>query len=388
MNARITIVVATWMACAGLACAQPLAMTFRNVAGLGGTAMDQFGVTFTVTGMSGISRDGGDFWAVMDNSNKLVRLAIVVSANGTITSAAIVGGLSLADSWDFEGIVATGRGTVLLSEETTPGVHEYSLATGARVRTLAIPPVFAAIRPNNGFESLALGAAGAWTANEQALTVDGGIATPSAGTVVRLLRFTPALAAAEQFAYVSEPLHGSVISGSTGGLSDVLMLPDGRLVALERSLAGSISGLFRSRVYEVAVAGATDVSGIAGLIGATYTPVGKTLLYSGDQQNMEGLGLGEALGPGRWSVIGIVDDGDPISVNRVVGFEVAGVGECVANCDASTTVPALNVNDFICFGNLFAGGESRANCDGSTAVPVLNVNDFVCFITAFAAGCS
>ncbi|MBL9031999.1 MAG: hypothetical protein JNM80_09870 [Phycisphaerae bacterium] len=61
---------------------------------------------------------------------------------------------------------------------------------------------------------------------------------------------------------------------------------------------------------------------------------------------------------------------------------------CYANCDASTTLPFLNVNDFICFQNLFATGDSRANCDGSTNPPVLNVNDFTCFNNAFAAGCS
>jgi hypothetical protein len=62
-------------------------------------------------------------------------------------------------------------------------------------------------------------------------------------------------------------------------------------------------------------------------------------------------------------------------------------GACYANCDASTTAPILNVNDFICFQTQFAAGASYANCDGSTAPPVLNVNDFICFQTRFAAGC-
>ncbi|MBL9030501.1 MAG: S8 family serine peptidase [Phycisphaerae bacterium] len=61
---------------------------------------------------------------------------------------------------------------------------------------------------------------------------------------------------------------------------------------------------------------------------------------------------------------------------------------CYANCDQSTTVPFLNVNDFICFQNRFAAGDTRANCDNSTIPPVLNVNDFSCFNNAFAAGCS
>jgi hypothetical protein len=60
---------------------------------------------------------------------------------------------------------------------------------------------------------------------------------------------------------------------------------------------------------------------------------------------------------------------------------------CYANCDASTTPPILNVNDFVCFQQHFAAGDAYANCDGSTTPPVLNVADFVCFQGKFAAGC-
>ena len=60
---------------------------------------------------------------------------------------------------------------------------------------------------------------------------------------------------------------------------------------------------------------------------------------------------------------------------------------CYANCDCSTLVPVLNVNDFTCFVNKFAAGDPYANCDGSTIAPVLNVNDFGCFLNRFAAGC-
>ena len=61
---------------------------------------------------------------------------------------------------------------------------------------------------------------------------------------------------------------------------------------------------------------------------------------------------------------------------------------CYANCDSSTSLPFLNVNDFICFQQKYAAGDTYANCDNSTTAPVLNVNDFICFQTAFAAGCS
>ncbi|MBL9031587.1 MAG: PQQ-binding-like beta-propeller repeat protein [Phycisphaerae bacterium] len=60
---------------------------------------------------------------------------------------------------------------------------------------------------------------------------------------------------------------------------------------------------------------------------------------------------------------------------------------CSANCDASTTPPILNVNDYVCFLGLFAAWDPRANCDASTVPPVLNVNDFVCFSQRYAEGC-
>jgi Thermolysin metallopeptidase, catalytic domain len=61
---------------------------------------------------------------------------------------------------------------------------------------------------------------------------------------------------------------------------------------------------------------------------------------------------------------------------------------CYANCDGSTTVPILNISDFVCFLNRFQSGESYANCDNSTTPPVLNIQDFVCFSNAFSAGCT
>ncbi|MFN0132967.1 MAG: GC-type dockerin domain-anchored protein, partial [Phycisphaerales bacterium] len=69
-------------------------------------------------------------------------------------------------------------------------------------------------------------------------------------------------------------------------------------------------------------------------------------------------------------------------------IKIHATNSCYANCDNSNVAPVLNVNDFVCFNNLFAAGNPRANCDGSTTPPVLNVNDFVCFNNRFAAGCN
>jgi trimeric autotransporter adhesin len=62
-------------------------------------------------------------------------------------------------------------------------------------------------------------------------------------------------------------------------------------------------------------------------------------------------------------------------------------GSCYPNCDASTTPPVLNVQDFTCFLQRYAAGDSYANCDSSTIPPTLNVQDFTCFLQAYAAGC-
>jgi agmatine deiminase len=65
----------------------------------------------------------------------------------------------------------------------------------------------------------------------------------------------------------------------------------------------------------------------------------------------------------------------------------ANFGICYANCDSSSAVPVLNVQDFTCFLQAYAAGDPYANCDNSTVAPVLNVTDFTCFLQQYAAGC-
>lgn len=384
---------------AGLAHGQPLAITFRNVVALPDTSVDQNGQSFPIAGLSGIyckeyNQQSNTFMAVMDNSNKLIRFSVTVGLDGAITSTTMSSGFALAESRDFEGLTNFWGGTAFLADEGTPAIRAYFLNTGGAALTLQTPAVFSNIRPNFGFESLTYVDFGGplWTANEEALTVDGPASSASNGTVVRLLRynfvgntFVPGV----QFAYITEPWHGAAISGARSGVSDMLSLPDGRMLLLERSFAFNLGGFFQSRIYELDFTGATDVSALPGLIGQSYTPVAKHLLYQGDQQNLEGLTLGPQVGNGRYSLIGIVDDGDPISVNRLVAFDLSGVGGslCYANCDRSNGIPVLTANDFVCFLNKFSTGDSYANCDGSTTQPVLNANDFQCFLNVFAAYC-
>ncbi len=328
--------------------AQILSVIPRGSVTLPTSTTDQFGQSFTIAGLSGLTHTGGGhFIAVMDNSNKLVFIDVEFAADAGILGAVVTGGLALAESRDFEGIAYAGGdgGSVWLSEEGTPAVREFSLADGSLLKVLDTPAVFANRRSNRGFESLTRLCDGQeiWTANEEALTVDGPVASPSSGTVVRLLKYTPAGASfvpGAQFAYEVDPMHGGTITGGSSGLSELVQLPDGRIIALERSLAFNLSGLFQSRMYEIGFVGATDVRLLDGLDGASYIPVSKSPLWQGNVNNMEGLALGPALPGGGHALLGIVDDGDPLSVNALVAFELLGVDNthCPATDDA--TAPA------------------------------------------------
>jgi hypothetical protein len=304
----------------------------------------------TVQQMSGVTYLGPfsgahRFIAAEQTKGELVQFDVTLSAAGAITGISNVAAIDINGTADFEGAAYTNpaRNTVFLAHEsaTGPGVLEVNLSTGLNVQTVTIPSVITANeRTNRGFESMTRSPDGAvmWTANEQALTVDGPISTPTDGTVVRLLRLDVAgvnATAGAQFAYVVEPIHGSSTLGSPqSGLSDLTLMPDGTLFALERSVAVT-TPIYLSRIYEIDFAGATDVSvgpPASGLIGQTYTTVNKDLVWSGaadnsSGQNLEGLALGPRLANGSWVLFGVVDDGfngttdgDPLSNNTVVAF--------------------------------------------------------------------
>jgi hypothetical protein len=323
--------------------AQPVTVVHRGSFALPTTAVDQHGQAFNLTGLSGITHRGGNlFTAVMDNSNRLVHLDVRLGNDGAIQSANVVSGLTLGESRDFEGIAYTGahRGSVWLGDEQAPQLREYNIATGALLATAAMPAPFTQIRSGLGWESATLRANGVelWTANEEALTPDGPRASPTAGSVVRLLRLTASgetFVAAEQYAYPVDAWHGGdspLTTAERSGLVDLVVLPDGRLMALERSLAFAtpISPSFQSRIYEIDFSGATNVASVAALSTATYTPVTKRLVWSGAAagaagMNLEGMALSPRLAGGHATLIGIVDDGgasDPLSTNTLVSFEV------------------------------------------------------------------
>ena len=270
--------------------------------------------------LSGLTWAGGTlFYAVSDNLPRAFPLTITFDpALGTITSATLSPAVTLAAGSDCEGIAYNAANdSVYVSAEVGPAIREFSLADGSLLQTLSIPPVFSNHRTNLSLESLSLepGHQALWTANEEALTVDGPVAWTDAGSVVRLQKFDSALQPAGQWAYVTDPVAGDIINPGrdveVSGVVDLIALPSGQLLVLERELG---FGLFRNRIYEVDFTGATDVSAIASLNGAPYTPVAKILLWEGFLgTNFEGISLGPLLDDGRQSLVLVSDNGGSLS---------------------------------------------------------------------------
>ena len=336
------------VACVLFGCArtngQTITINFRGMRNLDNTSIDQNGKELPIGGLSGITWRGDDeFLAIQDNGGRIIRLAITFHADdASIDSIKCLGAIQLADARDFEGIamVPGQRDRVFISEEDTPAVHEFDLTSGKLVRTLATPGACRGrnLRSNFGFESLAARDRTIWTANEEALKCDGAISDEKAGSAVRLLRYSideKQISPGQQYVYLTDPLHDAPSSKgralSRSGVSDLMLLPDGRLLALERSFVMHDMPLpdFRNAIYEADFNGATDVSGSGfenGLIGKRFNPVTKRLLWSrrgGEIGNLEGIALGPQLGPNRWAAVGVIENNNmKLLTNRAAAFEI------------------------------------------------------------------
>jgi len=336
--------------------ADPVTVAAVSTVNLATTVQDQNLNTVTVNELSGLTYDPATdrFWAVSDKNGRLLEIDVDFDASGAITSATAIRALVLSATSDFESIALAGSGSAVFvgDEQSPPQIREFSLTTGAQVQALTIPTVFGSSRANLRFESLTRRGNNTelLTAVQQALTVDGPAGdSTTVPTVSRMLRFGisgPTLTAAEQYAYVVEPMHTLPFDGDGSSLSELEFLPDGRLLAAERSEADNETLV---RLYAVERLGATDVSQGAlgaGLIGQTYTPVGKTLLYSALLGKFEGIAVGPQLPDGRYAMLA-VEDNSNVGANVLRSFVVDigapppfpdadgdGVADATDNCPA------------------------------------------------------
>lgn len=324
-------------------------------------AVTREGREVEITGLSGIAWLGDDrYAAIMDNSDTLILFSLPLARDGTPREPRDVTAVTLAERHDYEDVAVCpeplqeriaarrirqgfpdpGR-CLLVCEEDTPAIRAISLDDGSLLGVIPIPEVFSRQRYNRGLESLHIDADGRhiWTANEEALDVDGPPAEVDVGTVVRLARITipePGEAVRGepvQLAYAVDPPHafvrlfaGAVLSGVTA----VTGLGEGKLLVLERSGCPGLPP-FENRIYLIDSRDAADATPIARDLAAHPDKlVPKQLLWR-DQLgcNVEGVCLGPRLqGPAR-TLIAVADNGGVGTPNQVIGFTVEAVHEGV-----------------------------------------------------------
>jgi hypothetical protein len=326
----------------------------RGTLSLPDEVADQLGHAVRITGLSGIAWvGGGRYAAVMDNSPQVLFFDLQLSQVGRPRRVENLRLLTLESSHDYEGIAwrPTRPGSLFLAEEDTPAIREFDVENGRELGQHPVPEIFLGRRPNRGFESLAVepDARHAWVATEEAVPLDGPASAEGVSTVVRIARvpLTPRAGPdGIQLAYAVDPPHaftrlfdGDAISG----LSELVWLEPGRLLALERS-GGPGLPPFSNRLYAVATAGAIDVAGVTGgLAERPATHVAKDLIWRGELGlNLEGLALGPRLANGSWPLVGVADNGGLGTPNSLVVLEyrrppppasvgvVAAVGAVVA----------------------------------------------------------
>ena len=286
------------------------------------------------TELSGITYAGGtNYYAVGDDGAPTIWQVYTSldSRSGRVRSTLLTGGISAPElGSDSEGIALGPSGNrVWVSDEVASTINEFSLATGQKTGSIAVPNIYrpANVQNNMGLESLTYGSGRLWTANEEALRSDGALSTTAAGSWVRIQEFDgPDLAARRQYAYRTDPISrlSPFVSVERSGLVDLLALPNGQVLALERELGGYLPR-FRTRIYLVDFTGASDVAELSSLAsGSGFTPVGKTLLWQGDTgfSNFEGITLGPRLTDGSYALLLVSDDGIGAMAQRQDSFSL------------------------------------------------------------------
>ena len=175
-------------------------------------------------------------------------------------------------------------------------------------------------RYNASFEGLAFAPDGRslWASIEWPLYEDGPIPTPQHGAVVRMTQFQRDGKVLRQFAYPLDAIPAEPGPGreAENGVSEILALPDGELLVLERATVQDATGVHTNyvRLYATDSRGASDVKALPGLDGAQYTPARKRLVLDFSKQqlpqafNLEAMSFGPRLPNGHATLVFASDD--------------------------------------------------------------------------------
>jgi hypothetical protein len=243
--------------------------------------------------------------------------------------------------WSSEGNWSTN-----VTNRYQPFVREMKI-DGTYVRSFNTPAMFDYVdnittggRNNRLFEALAVTPNGKiYTANEDALIQDGHLATLAAGSKLRVTALDPVSGSATaQYVYELPPIPIDAAPGAPSaidnGLVELLAISDNQFIAVERAFASGVGNTIRLTLTGFD-AGTTDVSGIASLTGARYTPMSRELLlempitYQGvTLDNIEAISWGKTLANGNRTLVLAADNNFNVTqTNLFMAFEVIPVAE-------------------------------------------------------------
>jgi hypothetical protein len=319
-------------------------------------------------GVSGLAplRDGHEMLAILDDreQSRVYRIAMDWTAAGlNVTPLAAIplqGGEGAPAGLDPEVIAISRDGHMLISSEGVgnvepripPALIEYGV-DGRFIRQLPVRsrflpngtgPQTTGVRQNAGFESLAISPdfTRLFTATELPIVQDGTDDPFARGVHTRLLEYVAdgrSYKPAREFAYELTPLETLTFTPrfTINGVVELLAVDGGDLLVLERGFAESIDrtlSMNRIRIFRISLDGATDVSGIDSLAGASFKAVRKTLVLDVNRvpgltprlehlDNFEGMAWGPAASPGgeRSLVIVSDDNQNPRQVTAFLLFE-------------------------------------------------------------------
>ncbi len=287
-------------------------------------------------GLSGIAWCGGDDYALVEDSGGRVHRARIEldTASGSITNCVFTDVQTVPGLVDGEGI-ACDRESGLLYVSDEMGSKIFKIHPNASPVQVPLPDFFARTRPNKSLEALSLEhtdkntTCKLWTANEDALTIDG---PPSSATNAPLVRIVsvPPFAIKEDtndwWYYRLDAAQGGPIFGAGpgvpfNGLAGLAALGHGRLLVLERSCGllppaeeGEAPSLIVVSIYYVDTSRTPPGSS---------KPLQKTLLWrqAFPFSNYEGIALGPERTDGSRALL-LIADGDT-STARVGGMTVS-----------------------------------------------------------------
>lgn len=267
--------------------------------------------------LSGIAyRDHNDYFVVSDKGGLIASATIEIDREtGRITKAELGETMKAQGGVDLEDIaIDRDNGLLLVCDEASTSISSHHIDDGSLQQRASVFGEQGAVRPNLGLESLTISPDGRslWTANEEALPIDGPRATATRGTRIRLQQLDAALKPIRQYFYLTDPHMGAanLLKRAQCGVVGLVALEGGRLIVMERALGGSAIPSFRIRLYLVDTRMAEN--GDAG-----PSELDKTLLAEVDAgfANYEGITLGPRLNNGDYALLLVSDDGGGDSVN-------------------------------------------------------------------------